>query len=218
MLAAARPQQVVHYETFSTKSNMNMVLVLLKRGWGHNEFLHESWAYGEAKLLDSQMDRPGSYFACLLASDMLRGKNVTRIPHSAADKYYQILLRCSAEKISELTGALELASEFFDRLLKGAALAGESDPGVVPELEGESQALESGGAAPPNDADVVTVGETSFKRRVCDVGAGTPRFRVYFDSGTHQSGRARAWSTCEEHGCIRYVFCDGFSDRAGACS
>ena len=103
-------------------------------------------------------------------------------------------------------------------------MRGESDPGVVPELEGESQAQESGGAAPPIDADGVThylprnVGETLFKRCVGDVGAGTPRFRVYFDRGTDQSGRARAWSTCEEHGCIRYVFCDGFSDRAGVCS
>ena len=58
------------------------------------------------------------------------------------------------------------------------------------------------------------VATASFWKR-CVVSDGIrPGVKVYFDRGTHESGRARGWMDCQRHGCRRCVFCDQFKSRS----
>ena len=52
------------------------------------------------------------------------------------------------------------------------------------------------------------IGARFWTRALVDTGPHSSQIRLFFDRGTHQSGKQRGWVDCSHHECIRYVFCD----------
>ena len=224
LLVATAPQQIVHSETFSAKSKLSMIVVLLKRGWGHSDFLLESWVDGAAKLFDARTSKPSSYFSCLIARESLAKKGVREIKHHAPDAYYHCLLRCSAHQIAEMLQEGEMTNTFFLQQLQGVVEEEDSDIELL-DLDAEILAGLDAQDATHEDASVgpmlalpVNTRDLYHRRCVVHVGGNSAKLKIFFDRGTHQSGRPRAWANCEAHGCIKCMFVDDFDDKRGVCS
>jgi hypothetical protein len=50
------------------------------------------------------------------------------------------------------------------------------------------------------------------------IGDASPRYKCYFDQGTHQSNRPRGWVSCEAHQCIKYMWADTVDRRRSLCA
>ncbi len=135
-------------------------------------------------------------------------KNVEAIHHWKTDMYYRCLLLLDADRLRAMLEAMAGNADnwFRDQLkdvvdsIDSLSVAGgeHEDVAALPALSAPAGASGFG--------DVVQ--SSGFTRAVVNA-PDLPSVRVYFDHGSHQSGRHRGWVDCgvDSHlNCIHYEF------------
>ncbi len=191
---------------------LELLVGLAQAGWRPGEHLSK-WGNGEARLYDHSLARPKSYFAALLSVDDIIAKGVQFIEHFEKDGYYKCLIHQSPSDLQETLAQMgsEIRSNawFVDRSGGDAILDDDAGLQVVPAYEAipDEHVLSPLLPLPPAPGDCAT-----WKRCVVTSPGGL-QLKVYFDNGSHSSGRYRGWTDCPFHSCIRYRFCDEHGSR-----
>ena len=197
-------------------SKLHLMCKLTMEGWEATAQLSKEWFPDGALTCSMDARRPLSYFKALLCRDMILKKGVQSIYHQKSDAYYKCLLRLPALSLlrvltdaeEKTDGAFVLAlksngEDFDDENADGAVEEGAvPPPRPLPLRDAVEPALES-----MIDGVVADrVQETLFSRVKCDVGPGSPCYRIGFDMHTEQDRSSqRGFVECVVHGCSKRV-------------
>lgn len=221
MTTLGLPEQVLHISERSFGSKLDAILSLLRNGWENcRTKLAPHVAAGPFKFyLDKR--KPTSYFACLAQATELFQKGVPSIPHDTKDLHYQCLLRLSGSALQTFLSSLSSGIDYSwcSQQLKqlkddDVSLAEEV---ALDDIDGEPVPPEESELPPerllPAPALLDAVGVDWYR---CLCSCDGVSVKVYFDHGSHQSGRLRGYAVCgskEHDSCYKYRFCDEFESR-----
>ena len=204
------PHSAPHCE-FLKRNKFDLCLALLRDGWSHGGALG-CWKVGEPRVFNLSIKRPVSYFAALCSADVLVEKGVDCIYHDKCDDYYRCILHLKGAKLLHvLANVCEVTNSWFHTQLEGFQSGEPAEHAVAVPLGLEADEL-------PDCVDLPSPLASSldlalWQRCLVDMGPNTPSLKVYFDNASHTSGYQRGFCNCEQHQCIRYIFCHGFSSK-----
>ena len=160
------------------------------------------------------------YFITLCLADRILSKPGAprHILHFRPDNYYHMLLHCNdLSKLSALAdGVVKSMTDKQFKELMHVGVAGALPLAFSDEEEEDDVLVDAPVAPPPIPLpaviEPVPVGEPSITRNV----AGRP-MTVRCDNFSHETGRRRAYTTCEHHdACQKWVFIDNYENKRHA--
>lgn len=209
------PEQLICWSSgldIRKMSKVELVLALIRGGWAYDGFVEASWCPGQPKRFQALLSRPRSYFMALLDCDRIVANGVESIQQGECDGYYRCLFSLQGDKLGAILNVCpeEPRSNawYLDKL---------KFDDVVPEPIADRPADEvmaAGSRAPLMLTNVLPsdVAGDFWQRAIVNDGRH-PELRVYFDKGTAQNGKPRAFAACSRHACRRYRHCDDYADQ-----
>jgi hypothetical protein len=214
------PIQCARLSGCSSQCKLDALSELHRGGWRPHPNIDGAWRIGEHKLYHPSLARPFSYFTCLLECEALMAKGVESIPHLEKDAYYRCLLRLSAASLALMLSTMPADAD--NDWFKSQLVDGEDEPFEDELLALEDEPPEEGEPRPALSCLVPPAVEIElpqfWDRCWMRIGDASPRYKCYFDQGTHQSNRPRGWVNCETHQCIKYMWADTFDSRESFCA
>ena len=217
------PLQMCHVpstEPALKRSKLDLVLALTMDGWRHSGDLPAAWEPGCHRRFCMNLRLPHSYFVALFCEQDIMQKGVDRILHGQSGQYYKMLLTLDGDSLKQALANLPEQAErpaVFQMSFDDAIMDDDQEvPGMLPDSvppvrpDAESSALPDADFAYSEQglmAPAVTL--SGWSRCIVDAGAGTKQMKLFFDHGSHSSGRQRGWVDCDLHDCRRYRHVSG---------
>jgi hypothetical protein len=210
------PQQVVNLARFCVESKLDLVITLLRRGWGvHTKPTHP---YGMGarpeRVFIASFQKPASYFTCLVLVEELFARGVTHIPHFEKDLYYQCLLRLRGDKLKAFITSGQFDKAWCKQMLRSpeAEFPLHDAPPLEPDPDDVDDDAED---AEPRPLALLPAMLDRMKWHRVKVQGIKGSVRVFFDNFTGGGITQRSWANCSgahDH-CFQWRQCDDFACR-----